>query len=389
MDCLFDLSYINSEAKSRESVAIYAMRVLDGLSAQYRSNMVLLVAEEFAGYFREKYPGMKLQVYPMYNSRLASIPYIKGVYKMLYWKNFVNSLEYEVVYIPFSWSGNSLKTRAKKVITIHDLRPMRGANRAFTKTFWFKALRLSKVYMACSRYFYTRHLRNAAKVIAISDYVRKDIAREWPEYASKVETVYNGVVLAPKAICPNFDLGDSSYILYVNTLSAYKNVKTLVKAFDMIRDDWKRLRLVVVGKDTDYWRNEVMKYILERGFTDRVVRILYCSDEELRWLYEHASLFVTTSTREGFGYTPIEAAICRCPVVSTLAESLPDVTDNRLNYYDPPYDWQQLASLMSSLLLRPLDERKLQEISSYYSARYDNTSQSEKIYNVIKSVCSK
>lgn len=108
----------------------------------------------------------------------------------------------------------------------------------------------------------------------------------------------------------------------------------------------------------------------------------------LKWLYVHADLFVTTSTHEGFGYTPIEAAICECPVISTRSESLPEVTCNLLNYYDPPESWKKLATVMSSLLKQKRDTRKLRSVSECFKNRYDNSNQSIKIYNLIISVVS-
>lgn len=382
VNILIDLSYINSENKARESLAIYAFRILDGISAKKHSNITLLVADEYKEYFKNKYPYYKLLIYPSISSSIVyRIPYVKGLFKLFKWKTFVNKLNYDVIYIPFAWSGNSLSTKAKKIITIHDLRPMREPIGAFTNSWWFKSFQLVRVLLYANRFFYSLHLKNASKIITISNYTKKDICNVWPNYSKKILAIYNGVLLSKTSYCPKLMNEHIPYILYVNSLSPYKNVKTLIQAFEKIKDQCHH-KLVIVGKNTNYWM-EIEKYIRDKHFSDRIIRIDYVTDAELRWLYEHSSLFVTTSTREGFGYTPIEAAICGCPVISTMAESLPEVTAGKTYYYDPPYAWDKLALLILNILKSPKDASKFNAIAKFFLEKYDNEKQANKIYNVI------
>lgn len=389
MFILVDLSYITSDAKMHESVAIYALRIIDGFVRNNKTDVALLVSECYLDYFKKRYSCLKIVKYTQNKGWYYSIPYVKGLCKMFKWRSSINKLNCDVVYIPFAWSGNSLKCKAKKIITIHDLRPMRGANRAFTQTWWFKLLRLERLYKKSFRFFYENHVRTAECIIAISEYVKRDIYLEWPNLhlKNKVLTIHNGVVLPDTQVRPDEISPEEKYILYVNTLNQYKNIKTLLNAFHIISQKVTQ-NLVLVGKDTTYWTEEMLPILKKYGLHKRIIHIKYCTDEMLKWLYVHADLFVTTSTREGFGYTPIEAAICECPVISTRCESLPEVTCDLLNYYDPPESWNNLATLMSSLLKQKKDTKKLHDISEYFKKRYDNSNQSIKIYNLIISVVS-
>lgn len=175
------------------------------------------------------------------------------------------------------------------------------------------------------------------------------------------------------------------YILYVNTLQPYKNIATLVKAFCAIKDRCKE-RLLVVGKSTAYWENVMLPLLHTNKVNDRVIQLENLSNNELRFLYEHASLFVTPSLNEGFGYTPIEAAICQCPVLSSMQESLPDVTKGFLNYYYPAIDEEALAHSIIKLLNNRPKQETLNKIANIYCECYSPQKQAENILQLLYNV---
>ncbi|HQN23066.1 MAG TPA: glycosyltransferase [Thermotogota bacterium] len=54
----------------------------------------------------------------------------------------------------------------------------------------------------------------------------------------------------------------------------------------------------------------------------------YLSDTQRNTLYQNAALFVSPSLCEGFGITPIEAALFGVPVITTRETSIPEATQN-------------------------------------------------------------
>ena len=89
---------------------------------------------------------------------------------------------------------------------------------------------------------------------------------------------------------------EPGYVLCVSRLLPYKNVGAIVAAFTELPGE----RLVVVGEGPE---EAQLHAIAPRNvhFAGPV------ADEELRWLYDHASCLVAASY-EDFGLTPIEAA---------------------------------------------------------------------------------
>ena len=55
------------------------------------------------------------------------------------------------------------------------------------------------------------------------------------------------------------------------------------------------------------------------------VEVIDPGDDELIGLYRGASLFLFPSLYEGFGWPPLEAMACGCPVVCSTEGSLPEV----------------------------------------------------------------
>lgn len=65
---------------------------------------------------------------------------------------------------------------------------------------------------------------------------------------------------------------------------------------------------------------------------------------------ENAYIFVTPSKKEGLGYTPIEASVRNCPVISSKCEALPETTMNSVFYYEPADDCKALKVQIENVI---------------------------------------
>ena len=145
---------------------------------------------------------------------------------------------------------------------------------------------------------------------------------------------------------------------------------TLLKAFNLIKENIEET-LVFCGGYKDEGVFEAMRtFISQNNLSDRVQLLFRVTDEERNWLLTHASLFVTPSLFEGFGRTPVEAAICKIPVISTKETSLYEATLGLCNYVENAKDEKELAGLILKKLQEPDSMDKLSEFAEVLKENY-------------------
>ena len=235
------------------------------------------------------------------------------------------------------------------VVTIHDLVlkkfPTRRASTLGPACYWLKNLAYRLVIWLA--------IKRTKKIIAVSNYTKKEILRYFGVRPDKIEVIYEG---APEVSKNNFinwtpkelflrtssrqewgenwqgQLFKRPYLLYVGNAYPHKNLERLISAFQRLtREEKIDLELVLVGQ-LDYFYQRLQKrfnHLPGLVFTD------FVSDGELALLYQRASLYVFPSLGEGFGLPPLEAMAYGLPVISSRAACLPEILGQAAVYFDP------------------------------------------------------
>jgi len=127
------------------------------------------------------------------------------------------------------------------------------------------------------------------------------------------------------------------FFLYVSRLEhPAKNHVRLIEAFNQFKratnSDWQ---LVLVG--SDYWHGaEAIHAAAAISPCARDIRFLgFIDDAALPVLYRAAEALVYPSLFEGFGFPPLEAMACGCPVISSACGSLAEVVADAADTVDP------------------------------------------------------
>lgn len=364
MKILIDMSFVSPKTINY-SIPILVMRLLKGIPTIERGNFKLLFdkgcAEMLHGMFPD-YDYCTVKVYNnrklYYDPRLILCPF-----------NLKRSIEKsgcDVVFFPCDGNRYALfKSNIKEIVLINDLKWLKHDMLSEKKG--FKGL-LDRMYSGVRAY--KRTIKRASIITTNSEYTKNDLLRFFPETdARKVYVTYLPIPIIENSCKPSGIADDESFILNVNSLLKFKNPITLIKAFSRISNQYKG-NLVLVGKSTAYWDNVLVPYIEHKGLINRIVHLQNLKEEELRYLYEHADLFVTPSLHEGFGLTPVEAAIYGCPVLCSKCESLPEVTMGLVHYYTPTLDDNILANEMIKILKAPPPLSSLNNISDVFKKQY-------------------
>ncbi len=179
------------------------------------------------------------------------------------------------------------------------------------------------------------------------------------------------------------------YIFCINSFLAHKNQITLVKAFNNIKEKIPH-KLILVGRPESEKRNSryklITEYIEENNLKNRVKVFSFISDEDRNALFYNADLFVTTSVQEGFGRTPVEAALCKVPVISTKETALPEATMNEVFYYENAKDEKELAKKILEVLENRPTEEKLEQIAKKLEKEYSEERIAKQYIDLINEV---
>ena len=243
------------------------------------------------------------------------------------------------------------------VVTIHDLIVFHFPDtRASNLPKWQYKLKIR-----AHDYVLKNAVKKAKKIIAVSDFTKRDIVRHLGVAQEKIKVTQLGVdkmILGTNILrnTPQFEkyLFDKfkirkQYLLYVGSAYPHKNLESLISAYVVLRADYKRnWQLVLVGRiDSFYERLQkyAKEHVKEKEILDDIIFTGEVVDKELDGLYRGAKLFVFPSYYEGFGLPPLEAASRGIPVVCAKSSSLPEVLSDAAHYFDPK-DIKQIASAL-------------------------------------------
>ena len=141
--------------------------------------------------------------------------------------------------------------------------------------------------------------------------------------------------------------GGGDYILYVGTIEPRKNIKTLLKAFRVVRERLKVKLILAGGKGWKY--DDIIKMPQKLGIQKDVVFTGYVDEKTILYLYNYSSVVVYPSIYEGFGLPVVEAMSCGAPVVISDIPSLREVAGKATLSFNP-WDHEELADKIEQIL---------------------------------------
>ena len=193
--------------------------------------------------------------------------------------------------------------------------------------------------------------KRAHRVITVSESSARDIEAEFRVPRERIDVIPNGLEPPPLKGSDPLSGGDSDprpVLLSIATYLPHKNLETLVDVLALLPEP--RPRLVIAGAGTD--GGELAARARERGVGEDVELRGEVSAEELEALYAAATVYVTATLYEGFGFPVLEAMARDVPVVCSDLPVLHEVAGDEALFVDPR-DPEAIAAAVGRVLEDP------------------------------------
>ncbi len=206
-------------------------------------------------------------------------------------------------------------------------------------------------------------VRQADRVITLSQFTRRELARFHPAAVEKAVVVYPGVdrlfhpdpapederALRAYGLTPG-------YVLALGNIHPRKNLTRLLDAYLRMKMGRDSAPAMVWGGLQRWESGE----LVQRARSAGVVTPGFVAQEDLPALYRQAGMLVYLSLYEGFGLPPLEAMACGTPVVASNTTSLPEAVGEAALTVDPT-NTEEIAAAMARLLDEPSLRQALQQ----------------------------
>jgi glycosyltransferase involved in cell wall biosynthesis len=297
-------------------IYVYALELAQQLLTFHRDHKyTLFFTEHVPPEFRELDGNFKAVVIPV-RDEILSKQFVIGVLS--------NRLGLDLIHFPTF--PPALACFRPSIWTIHDA------------TAWLYPETMSWKGRAYFRSLGALAARSSKAIITVSNESKRNIVEALGLPEDKVKVIYEGINPVFKrledhemlqSLRQRYRLPDR-FLLTVGTLEPRKNLPFLIKVFKSLRDGHatrpeqpgSQLGLVVVGRKG--WKSQEIYQALD-GAGSGVILTGFVPREDLVGLYSTASAFVLPSLYEGFGFPPLEAMACACPVVASNRGSLPEI----------------------------------------------------------------
>lgn len=197
---------------------------------------------------------------------------------------------------------------------------------------------------------YQKMLYKASYIITGNEEGKKEILENYPMPKDKIRISLFPVAnfCREKEEKPSFDL-PKIFFFYPAQFWPHKNHICILEALIFLRDKYKLTPTVfLTGSDKgnkNYITNKIKEYHLE----EQVKITGFLKDEELKYLYTHATGMIFASLMGPNNMPPIEATYLNCPVIITNLDGHKEQLGNSALYFNG-YKPIELANHMKTLL---------------------------------------
>ncbi|MCW4053361.1 MAG: glycosyltransferase family 4 protein [Candidatus Bathyarchaeota archaeon] len=212
------------------------------------------------------------------------------------------------------------------------------------------------------RFFEERMLERSNRIIAVSDFTRRELLQYYKVKEAKICVIHNGVDVdkfkpAPDKLKAKAELGfnpEDKAILSVGRLYARKGLFTLIESMALVTRKFKNAKFIIAGKGLSNEMKKLVNYATKIGVKDNIVFTGYFPDKKLPKLYQAADIFAFSTFYENLPFAVLEALSTALPVVTTTVGGIPEMIDSGKNgFLVQPSNSSELADRILYYLEHP------------------------------------
>ena len=212
------------------------------------------------------------------------------------------------------------------------------------------------------RIFEEKMLERSNKIIAVSDFTRRELLQYYKVKEDKIHVIHNGVDV--KKFQPAGDkrkakeeLGfgrDDIAILSVGRLYARKGLFTLIESMPAVVRKFRNAKFIISGKGQSDELKKLVRHAARLGVKDNIIFTGYFPDRKLPKLYQAADVFAFSTFYENLPFAVLEALSSGLPVVTTNVGGIPEMIESGRNgFLVQPFNSKELSDRILYLIEHP------------------------------------
>jgi glycosyltransferase involved in cell wall biosynthesis len=274
--------------------------------------------------------------------------YINEINK-LYFNYKVITKKPDIIHFTYTHDLESLNSKVKTVFTEYDL----IKEKLYASKYQDLIKRKKKIF------------DKVDQIICISENTKNDLQQEYNIDTSKISVV-NLAVNKDKKYKESF-LNIRPFVLYVGNRGRYKNFINAIKAYSLSDKIKSNFDFVCFGgEDFSKFEEDLFK---DLNINRNKIHFFEGDDQDLKFFYHKARLFIFPSLYEGFGMPLLEAMNMECPVICSNTSCFSEIANDAAIFFDPKdvnsIKFQMEKAIFDDELLLNLKNKGNQNLNKY------------------------
>jgi glycosyltransferase involved in cell wall biosynthesis len=196
-------------------------------------------------------------------------------------------------------------------------------------------------------------LREADRVVAVSDYTKKILTKFYDITQEKIDVIHNGVDLHEyellKHDAEKLKQTFGKIVLFAGRLTIQKGPDYFLKAAKKVLEHDRNITFIISGSGD--LEQQIMNDVVKHGLSDKIFFTGFLRGKDLYTVFQAADLFVMPSVSEPFGIAALESLANHTPILVSKQSGVGEILVHALKA--DFWDTDEMANKILTLLKYP------------------------------------